>query len=81
VLQLARSLGPRPLLRYTLTPQSHRWGRSSSRPGRIERIDVDDKKILVGLTKDPIKGSSEYDLAQFDEDCRMRLGTRYDPFT
>ena len=48
--------------------------------GTIERIDVDDKKIFVGLTKDQIKGSPEYEPTQFDEDYRMRLGTYYDPF-
>ena len=48
--------------------------------GTIERIDVDDKKIVVGLTKDQIKDSPEYDPAQFDDDYRMRLGTYYDPF-
>jgi hypothetical protein len=48
--------------------------------GTIERIDVDDKKIFVGLTKDQIKDSPEYDPTQFDEDYRMRLGTYYDPF-
>jgi hypothetical protein len=47
---------------------------------RMERIDVDDKKIFVGLTKDQIKDSPEYDPAQFDEDYRKRLGTYYDPF-
>ena len=48
--------------------------------GTIERIDVDDKKIFVGLTKDQIKASPEYDPDEFDEDYRMRLGTYYDPF-
>ena len=48
--------------------------------GTIERIDVDDKKIFVGLTKDQIKDSPEFDPARFDEDYRMRLGTYYDPF-
>ena len=48
--------------------------------GTIERIDVDDKKIFVGLTKDQIKDSPEYDPDRFDEDYRMRLGTYYDPF-
>jgi hypothetical protein len=46
--------------------------------GTIERIDVDDKKIFVALTKDQIKDSPEYDPSQFDEDYRMRLGTYYD---
>ena len=48
--------------------------------GTIERIDVDDKKIVVGLTKGEIKESPEYDPARFDDDYRMRLGTYYDPF-
>jgi hypothetical protein len=48
--------------------------------GTIERIDVDDKKIYVGLTKDQIKDSPEYDPTQFDADYRMRLGTYYEPY-
>ena len=48
--------------------------------GAIERIDVDDKKIFVALTKDQIKDSPEYDPDRFDEDYRMRLGTYYDPY-
>jgi hypothetical protein len=48
--------------------------------GTIERIDVDDKKIIVGLTKDQIKDSPEYDPDQFDEGYRTRLGTYYDPY-
>ena len=44
------------------------------------RIDVDDKKIFVELTKDQIKDSPEYDPTHFDDDYRMRLGTYYDPF-
>jgi ribosomal 30S subunit maturation factor RimM len=48
--------------------------------GTIERIDVDDKKIFVALTKDQIKNSPEYDPAQFDEGYRTRLGTYYEPY-
>jgi hypothetical protein len=48
--------------------------------GTIERIDVDDKTVFVGLTKDQIKDSPEYDPTRFDEDYRMRLGTYYDPY-
>jgi hypothetical protein len=48
--------------------------------GTIERIDVDDKKIFVALTKDQIKGSPEFDPAQFDESYRTRLGTYYEPY-
>ena len=48
--------------------------------GTIERIDVDDKKMFVALTKDQIKGSPEYDPNTFDEDYRMRLGMYYDPY-
>lgn len=48
--------------------------------GTIERMDVDDNKIFVGLTKDQIKNSPEYDPARFDQDYRMRLGTYYDPY-
>jgi single-stranded DNA-binding protein len=48
--------------------------------GTIGRIDVDDKKIFVALTKDQIKDSPEYDPTHFDADYRTRLGTYYDPF-
>jgi hypothetical protein len=48
--------------------------------GTIERIDIDDKKIFVALTKDQIKDSPEYDPTHFDADYRMRLGTYYDPY-
>ena len=48
--------------------------------GTIERIDIDDKKIFVALTKDQIKDSPEYDAAKFDEGYRTRLGTYYEPY-
>ncbi|HEU5113165.1 MAG TPA: PRC-barrel domain-containing protein [Acidimicrobiia bacterium] len=48
--------------------------------GTVDRIDLDDKKIFVALTKDQIKDSPEYDPAQFDEDYRTRLGTYYEPY-
>src|SRR6185503_14295702 len=48
--------------------------------GTIERIDLDDKKIFVALTKDQIKDSPEYDPTHFDADYRVRLRTYYAPF-
>jgi len=48
--------------------------------GAVERINVDDKNIVVALTKDQIKDSPEYDPARFDQDYRTRLGTYYDPY-
>ena len=48
--------------------------------GAVERIDVDDKKVVIALTKDQIKESPEYDPAQFDQGYRTRLGTYYDPY-
>jgi hypothetical protein len=48
--------------------------------GTIDRIDIDDKKIFVALTKDQIKDSPEYDPDQFDESYRTRLGTYYEPY-
>jgi hypothetical protein len=48
--------------------------------GTIERIDVNDNKMFVALTKDQIKDSPEYDPDQFDEGYRTRLGTYYDPY-
>ena len=48
--------------------------------GTIERIEVDDKKMFVALTKEQIKQSPEYDPARFDEDYRTRLGSYYEPY-
>ena len=50
--------------------------------GAIERIDLDNKKVAVRLTKDQIKNSPEYDA---DEDYRSptyreRVGTYYGPY-
>ena len=75
---------PRPTLvahTSSLTRVPWIFGRKVVIPaGTIERIDVDDTKIFVGLTKEQIKDSPEYDPARFDEDYRVRLGTYYDPF-
>jgi hypothetical protein len=48
--------------------------------GTIERIDVNDNKMFVALTKDQIKDSPEYDPDRFDEGYRTRLGTYYEPY-
>ena len=62
-------------------PEAWIFGRKVVIPaGTIERIDVDDKKIFVALTKDQIKDSPEYDPTHFDADYRTRLGSYYDPF-
>jgi hypothetical protein len=45
--------------------------------GTIENIDLDNRKVVVGLTKDQIKNSPEYDPDRFDDDYRGRLGNYY----
>jgi hypothetical protein len=45
---------------------------------QIERIDVDDRKVAVSLTKDQIKDSPEYDADTFGTpEYRDRVGTYY----
>jgi hypothetical protein len=48
--------------------------------GTLERIDTTDRKVFVGLTKDQIKNSPEFDPDRFDEEYRTRLGTYYERF-
>ena len=47
--------------------------------GAIERIDLDDRTVHVGMTKDQIKASPEFDEATGwrNEDYRRRLGEYY----
>jgi hypothetical protein len=45
--------------------------------GVIDRVDLQDEKVLVNLTKDQIKNSPEYDPDKYDEDYRSRLGSYY----
>ncbi len=47
--------------------------------GTIERIDRDDRKLFVSLTKDQIKNSPEFDESLVrDDEYRTRLGEYYD---
>ncbi|CAN5654795.1 hypothetical protein BH18ACT17_BH18ACT17_13060 [soil metagenome] len=50
--------------------------------GAIERIDLEDQKIVVALTKDQIKDSPELDESTDfrSEEYRTSLGSYYDPF-
>jgi hypothetical protein len=51
--------------------------------GAIERIDLDNRKVAVRLTKDQIKSSPEFDAATEDyrsDAYRERVGTYYDPY-
>jgi len=50
--------------------------------GAIQGLDLDDQKVVVGLTKDQIKGSPELDEATDyrSDEYRSRLGSYYDPF-
>jgi hypothetical protein len=46
--------------------------------GAIERIDLDDRKVYVSLTKDQIKDSPEFDEKhRNDDEYRTRLGEYY----
>jgi hypothetical protein len=47
--------------------------------GMIDRVDLDDRKIYLGLTKDEIKNSPEFDPDRHrdDEEYRGRLGEYY----
>ena len=47
--------------------------------GTIERVDHEDEKVFVSLTKDQIKDSPEFDERSIDDDeYRTRLGDYYD---
>jgi hypothetical protein len=47
--------------------------------GTVERIDPDERKLYVSLTKDPIKHSPEFDeTLTRDDEYRTRLGEYYD---
>ena len=50
--------------------------------GTVQRVDDDDRKVYVDLTKDQIKNSPELDESTTtdDADYRDRLGTYYDDF-
>jgi hypothetical protein len=46
--------------------------------GVIERIDVDEERVVVSLTKEQIKDSPEYDANTYrSDDYRTRLGSYY----
>jgi hypothetical protein len=46
--------------------------------GVIQRVDLDEEKIYVGLTKDEIKNAPEYDDSmRNDEGYRAKLGAYY----
>ena len=51
--------------------------------GAIERIDLDNRKVAVRLTKDQIKNSPEYDAdteGYRSDAYRDRVGTYYDTY-
>jgi hypothetical protein len=44
----------------------------------VERIDLDEKTIVVDVTQDEIESSPEYDdTVGFDDDCEKRVGAYY----
>jgi hypothetical protein len=46
--------------------------------GAISRIDVEDRKVYVDLSKDQIKGAPDYDASVRDaEEYRQQVGTYY----
>jgi hypothetical protein len=47
--------------------------------GAIERVDPDERKVFVSLTKDQIKDSPEYDdTMRTDDEYHSRLGEYYE---
>jgi hypothetical protein len=46
--------------------------------GTITKIDRENRKVFVSLTKDQIKNSPEFDERRFDDEYRTRLGEYYD---
>src|SRR5436190_15544563 len=57
------------------------FGKKVVLPARvIDRIDLQDEKVYVRLTKDQIKESPEYHPDRFDDDYRTRLGSYYSGF-
>jgi PRC-barrel domain protein len=47
--------------------------------GAVDRVDVDDRKVFVSLTKDQIKDSPEFESTRgYDEEYRNSLGTYYE---
>jgi hypothetical protein len=50
--------------------------------GAIERIDLEGRTVHVGLTKDQIKASPEFDgeIRSEDQAYRERIGAYYGPF-
>ena len=54
------------------------FGKKVVLPARvIGRIDLEDEKVYVNLTKDQIKNSPEYDPDRYDDEYRTRLGAYY----
>jgi PRC-barrel domain protein len=49
--------------------------------GVIERVDLENRKVRIRLTKDQIKNSPEYNGEEYREPTyRTRLGEYYDPY-
>ena len=46
--------------------------------GVVQRIDVDDEKIYIGMTKNEVKSAPDYDEAQRDD--RNDYDSYYEPF-
>ena len=47
----------------------------------IERVDLEDRKVFLSLTKDQVKDAPDYDqVARDDEDYRTRVGDYYRGF-
>src|SRR5437762_6974679 len=57
------------------------FGKKVVLPARvIDRIDLENEKVDVNLTKDQIKNSPEYDPDRFDDAYRSNLGSYYGRF-
>ena len=48
--------------------------------GAITAVEHDDKKVLLSLTKDQVKGAPDYDAASWDDDSRDQHGDYYRPY-
>ena len=46
----------------------------------IQRVDLDNRRVELRLTKDQIKASPEFDESYRTDEYRVRVGSYYDPF-
>ena len=50
--------------------------------GVVRRVDVNDKRVYVNMTKDQIKSAPDYDADRYGDDAyRRNVGDYYEPYT